>query len=159
MREHPKHFAKCVSHTTRDPRFGEVEGRDYHFVTDAQVMEQAIERGEFLEHAVVHGNLYGTSFQAVKNIEDAGKICVLDIDVFGLRQIIAATPVGSLNRVGILPISVEDLERRLRGRGTETEESVNKRLLAAREEIRSIQEDEIVDAIIINEDSWKHGYP
>jgi guanylate kinase len=122
-------------------------------------MKAAIERGEFLEHAVVHGNLYGTSFKTIKDIENTGRVCVLDIDVFGLRQIMNATATGSVYRVGILPVSIEDLEKRLRGRGTESEENIRKRLLAANEEVRSITDDNIVDASIRNEDSWKQGYP
>lgn len=126
---------------------------------DINRMRKDIENGEFLEHAVVHGNLYGTSYKTIRDIEEAGKICVLDIDVFGLRQIINATAPGSINRVGILPTTLTDLEARLRGRGTETEENVKKRLSAASEEIRSILEDGIVDSYIRNEDSWKYGYP
>jgi len=159
LKEFPQHFAKGVSHTTRGPRPGELEGREYYFVKDINAMRKQIEKGEFLEHAVVHGNLYGTSFKTVRDIEDSGRVCVLDIDVFGLRQIIAATPLKSVNRVGIVPCSMEELERRLRGRNTEKEEAIQKRLFAAREEIRSIRDDGIVDVIIENSDSWKHGYP
>jgi hypothetical protein len=76
----PGAFGFSVSHTTRAPRPGEVDGKDYHFTT-LPLMEAAIARGEFLEHAKVHGNYYGTSFAAVKDVAGAGKICLLDIDI------------------------------------------------------------------------------
>jgi guanylate kinase len=159
LKEHPTSFAKAVSHTTRSPRPGELHGREYYFVKDVAGMKKSIEKGEFLEHAVVHGNLYGTSFHTLHAIETTGRVCVLDIDVHGLRQVIAASGPDSLNRVGIVPPSMDDLEKRLRGRGTESEESVKKRLYAAKEEIRSIREDGIVDVIIENRNSWEIGYP
>ena len=159
LKEFPDNFAKAVSHTTRNPRPGERHGREYFYVKDIDSMRRAIENGEFLEHAVVHGNLYGTSFDTLKLIEDSGRICVLDIDVNGLRQIIRATKPSTLNRVGIVPVSMEDLEKRLRGRGTETEENVRKRLMSAKGEIHAILHDHIVDLVIHNVESWKVGYP
>jgi guanylate kinase len=159
LKEYPQHFAKGVSHTTRGPRPGEVHGRDYFFVKNIEDMRLSIQTGEFLEHAVVHGNLYGTSFQTLKDIESTDRICLLDIDVYGLRQVIDAAGASSLNKVGILPVSMQDLESRLRGRGTESEENVQKRLYAAAEEVRSIEDDGIVDAVIRNSNSWTYGYP
>ncbi len=158
LQEYPQHFSKCVSHTTRAPRKGEEHGREYFF-TKKESMVHQIEQGGFLEHAVVHGNIYGTSWEALKDVDASGRIGVLDIDVFGLRQIIAATDPESLNRVGILPPNMEELEIRLRHRGSESEKSLQTRLFAAKEEARSIREDGIVDVIIENNDSWKIGYP
>jgi len=80
IQAHPDRFGFCVSHTTRAPRPGEVDGVHYHFCDTAQ-MEEAIRRGEFLEHARVHANIYGTSISAVEAVSRAGKTCLLDIDV------------------------------------------------------------------------------
>lgn len=162
---HPASFSKAVSHTTRAPRAGELPGRDYHFVERFEHMQKKIAQGEFIEHASVHGNLYGTSFATLHSIDHVlNRICVLDIDVAGLRQINQVmspdhhhTP--QVNRVGIVPSSLAELERRLRGRNSEIEASIRKRLQAAEEEIRAINEDGIVDHVIVNEDSWKVGYP
>lgn len=123
-------------------------------------MLEEIRAGGFLEHAQVHGNLYGTSLNSIREVEKEGKICVFDIDVDGLKQVIARTPEGSLNRVGIIPLSMEDLEYRLRGRATDSENSIRRRIQAATQEIKAIEEgNKMVDAIIKNEDSWKVGFP
>lgn len=163
-------FSKAVSHTTRSPRQGEVEGRDYYF-SNFEDMKTKIGLGQFIEHAKVHGNFYGTSFATLHHIDHLlNKVCVLDIDVAGLRQInqVLAPPLPGhhpkklalpVNRVGIVPSSMEQLEQRLRGRNSETEANIQKRLAAAREEIRAIKEDGIVDHVIVNDDSWKIGYP
>jgi hypothetical protein len=80
IQAHPDRFGFCVSHTTRAPRPGEINGVHYHFC-DVAEMEAAIGRGEFLEHARVHSNIYGTSLAAVEAVSRAGKTCLLDIDV------------------------------------------------------------------------------
>ena len=80
MAEHPDSFGFSVSHTTRQPRAGEVDGVHYHFVKKED-MEAAITRGEFIEYARVHSNMYGTSVKAVEDVRAAGKTCLLDIDV------------------------------------------------------------------------------
>ena len=80
LKDFPTFFVFSVSHTTRAPRPGEENGRSYHFTT-VPLMEAAISKGEFLEHAKVHGNFYGTSYAAIKNVADQGKVCILDIDV------------------------------------------------------------------------------
>ncbi|KAH9250905.1 guanylate kinase [Batrachochytrium salamandrivorans] len=167
LKTHPISFSKAVSHTTRQPRAGELPGRDYHFVERFEHMQEKISQGEFIEYAKVHGNLYGTSFATLHSIDHVlNRICVLDIDVAGLRQINQVMSLGpghhhnpQVNRVGIIPNSLAELERRLRGRNSETEANIRKRLQAAEEEIRAIKEDGIVDHVIVNEDSWKVGYP
>jgi guanylate kinase len=83
----PDAFGFSVSHTTRRARAGEQDGVHYHFVAERARMDEMVRRGEFLEHAEVHGNLYGTSSAAVRAVSDAGKICILDIDVQGGRQL------------------------------------------------------------------------
>merc|ERR1712001_307420 len=128
----PNAFALSVSHTTRQPREGEKDGVNYFF-TDRENMTKAIENGDFIETAEFSGNMYGTSKAAVETVSASGKICILDIDRQGVIQI-KETNLNPLY-VFIHPPSVEDLEKRLRGRGTETEESLQKRLSAAKVEM------------------------
>ena len=141
-----------VSHTTRGPRPSEVDGRDYHFV-DTATFERMVERGEFAEHARVHGHLYGTSLDEVERARRERAWGVLfDIDYQGARQIKARLPsaVGAF----ILPPSFAELERRLRGRGTEDEQTTARRLHNARMEIEHYG---LFDYVIINEDV-DHAY-
>ncbi len=127
--EFPNAFGFSVSHTTRGPRPGEENGVAYNFTTREE-MQAGIDRGEFLEHADVHGNMYGTSFQAIRSVSEQGRVCILDIDVQGVRSCRkAGFPVGSY--VFVAPPDMGLLEARLRGRGTETEETVQKRLAGA----------------------------
>jgi guanylate kinase len=128
-------MAFSVSHTTRAPRVGEQEGVDYYFVSRSQ-FETMREQGLFLEWAEVHGNLYGTSEPAVVAQLEAGVDVVLDIDVQGAAIIreFAAIPAVSLF---ISPPSLQELERRLRGRGTDSEETILLRLQNARKEMQA----------------------
>lgn len=122
-----------VSHTTRGPRPGERDGVDYHFVDEATfiTMRDGQPAG-FLEWAEVHGNMYGTSVAAVQRQQQAGLDVVLDIDVQGAAQVIdRSTPVT----VFIAPPSLTELERRLRGRGSETEAAITLRLANAKDEL------------------------
>ena len=132
-----------VSCTTRAPRPGEVAGRDYHFYSKER-FEQELADGAFLEWAEVHGNYYGTLRQPVIETIQAGGLMILDIDVQGARQIraaIAGSPSEpSFVTVFVAPPSLSELERRLRGRGTETEESIQKRLRNARGELDALDE-------------------
>jgi guanylate kinase len=131
--EFPSAFGFSVSHTTRAPRAGEEDGVAYHFST-RDVMEPAIAAGEFLESADVHGNLYGTSFAAIRSVAEQGRACILDIDVQGVRSCRrAGFDVGAY--IFISTPSVADLEARLRGRATESEEKILKRVAAASGEI------------------------
>lgn len=130
----PDKFGFCVSHTTRDPRPGEQDGKDYHFLAHAE-MEKAIAEGSFIEHAHVHGNIYGTSKDAVDAVRKEGKVCILDIDVQGAKSIQEQQAWSDTKFVFINPPSMEELESRLRGRGTETEEKVLKRLANAKGEM------------------------
>ncbi|MFO0551705.1 MAG: guanylate kinase [Polyangiaceae bacterium] len=136
-----------VSHTTRKPRPTEVDGREYHFVERATFGEM-IRAGAFAEHAEVHGNLYGTSVKEIELARATGAEGVLfDIDYQGARQIKATFPeaVG----VFILPPSLVELERRLRGRGTEDEATTQRRLAAARGEIEHYG---FFDYVVVNDD-------
>jgi len=131
--EYPDKFGFSVSHTTRNPRPGEENGKHYHFTTKEE-MEQAVARGEFLESAVFSNNMYGTSYAAVQSVCDSGKVCVLDIDMEGVKQVRKKTELNPL-LVFIKPPSMSDLEKRLRSRNTETEESLQRRLDASRKEM------------------------
>uniref|UniRef100_A0A2P2KHF1 guanylate kinase n=1 Tax=Rhizophora mucronata TaxID=61149 RepID=A0A2P2KHF1_RHIMU len=148
MEEFPSMFGFSVSHTTRAPRGMEKDTIHYHF-TERSVMEKEIKDGKFLEFAPVHGNLYGTSIEAVEVVADAGKRCILDIDVQGARSVRAS----SLDAVFIFicPPSMEELEMRLRARRTEAEEQILKRLQNAEAEIEQGKSSDIFDHILYND--------
>jgi len=148
MKEFPSMFGFSVSHTTRAPRNMEKDSIHYHF-TERSVMEKEIKDGKFLEFASVHGNLYGTSVEAVEVVTDAGKRCILDIDVQGARSVRAS----SLEAIFIFvsPPSMEELEKRLRARGTETEEQILKRLRNAQAEMEQGKSSGIFDHILYND--------
>ena len=120
-----------ISHTTRAPRPGDVDGVQYHFV-DRAAFERMVEAGDFLEHAEVFGNAYGTSRGAVEPILDSGRDVLLEIDWQGAAQVRARIACVS---IFILPPSRSELERRLRARGTDSEATIERRLAASREEI------------------------
>ena len=114
-----------ISYTTRPPRPGETDGKDYCFVTRAQ-FQQMVDQREFLEHAEVFGNCYGTSRAQVESLRNAGHDVLLEIDWQGARQIRANVP--DCKTVFILPPSVAELERRLRSRATDSDEVIRRRL-------------------------------
>ena len=149
MAEYGEYFGFSVSHTTRNPRPGEEDGKDYHFV-DKEKMQQLIDAGEFIENATFSGNNYGTSKASVEDVLNSGKICILDIDVQGVKAVknTDLTPMF----VFIKPPSLETLEERLRARGTETEESLSKRLGAAAAEMDYGETEGNFDTIIVNDD-------
>jgi len=146
---HPSKFGFSISHTTRGPRPGEVDGVNYHFTTEDKFVEM-IERKEFIENAKFSGNRYGTSVKAVKDVADQQRRCILDIDTQGVKLIKSNHP--SLNPVFLFlsPPSLPDLKTRLQGRGTETQESMDKRLNAAIDEIRYAVEGGH-DIVIVND--------
>ena len=125
-------FAYSVSATTRGPREGEVDGKDYFFIS-RQEFERRVKNNEFLEHAEFAGNCYGTPRAYVEKLLDSGMNVVLEIDVQGALQVMKSMP--ECVSVFILPPSFEELEHRLRGRGTETEEKVRERLETAKREL------------------------
>jgi len=114
-----------TSYTTRPPRPGETDGQDYCFV-DRENFEHMVGAGEFLEHAEVFGNCYGTSRAQVESLRSAGHDVLLEIDWQGARQIRANAP--DCKTVFILPPSVAELERRLRSRATDSEDVIRRRL-------------------------------
>ncbi len=125
-------IAYSVSATTRGPREGEVDGKDYFFIS-RQEFERRVKNNEFLEHAEFAGNCYGTPRAYVEKLLDSGMNVVLEIDVQGALQVMKSMP--ECVSVFILPPSFEELEHRLRGRGTETEEKVRERLGTAKREL------------------------
>ena len=142
-----KNLVFSISHTTRSPRRGEKNGRDYHFV-ERESFTALRDQGGFLEWAEVHGNFYGTSRGAVVAETAAGRDVVLDIDVQGARQIRERDDVAAVS-IFVLPPSPEELERRLRGRGTENDETVRLRLENA---LAEMAEADKYDFLVVNDD-------
>ena len=135
-----------VSHTTRAPRPGEGDGVDYHFI-DKVAFERLVEAGEFLEHAQVFDNYYGTSRAAVLERLDAGEDVILEIDWQGARQVSAAFPEAV--RVFILPPSREALRERLTARGQDSEEVISRRMADA---VREMSHYDEYHYLIFNDD-------
>ena len=145
LAEDPR-LALSVSYTTRAPREGEKDGREYHFV-DRPAFQRMVEAGEFLESAEVHGNLYATSQKQIADMRAAGRDVVLEIDWQGAQQVRRMFPeaIG----VFILPPSASELERRLRARGKDSDATIRRRLAVAEAEIGHAAE---FDYVIINND-------
>ncbi|MGN6586262.1 MAG: guanylate kinase [Solirubrobacterales bacterium] len=135
-----------VSATTRAPREGEVNGRDYHFLTPEK-FEQRVEEKDFLEFATYSGNRYGTLRSEVDRCLDAGKSVVLEIEVQGAQQVRAAKPDSV--QIFIAPPDPAVLRRRLIGRGTDSTEAIDERLKVAEQEL-AVKED--FDHQIVNDD-------
>ena len=125
--------AFSVSATSRAPREGEQDGREYYFRTRAE-FEAMIAEGAFLEYADVYGNYYGTPLAPIEARRSAGEDILLEIDTQGALNVMERCPDGTF--IFLLPPSLEELRRRITGRGTESEESLARRLAAARDEIR-----------------------
>lgn len=141
-----------VSSTTRAPRGQERDGVEYHFLSVDRFQEM-IKRGAFAEWALVHGNYYGTSIEVIRNCFAKGQSVLLDIDVQGAEQLRKAFPT-ECKTVFIAPPSEQILEQRLRARGTDSEESIQKRMKNAREELA---ESPKFDVVIIN-DNLERAY-
>lgn len=143
-------FGFTVSHTTRAPREGEENGVHYHFV-EIEKMKKAIKEGQFLEHAEVHGNFYGTSWFSLRDVQKGGKRCLLDIDVQGVRNIkTMESDTLKPKYIFISPPSLEDLEKRLIGRGTESAKSLARRTANAKAELEYGTQEDNFDAVVIN---------
>ncbi|XP_053359362.1 guanylate kinase 1b isoform X2 [Clarias gariepinus] len=149
MQEYEGVFGFSVSHTTRNPRPGEENEKDYHFTT-REKMQEGINNGDFIENAVFSGNMYGTSKSAIEDVQAQNLICILDIDLQGVKNI-KQTDLNPIY-ISIQPPSIEILEQRLRSRQTETEESLQKRLEAARIDMELSKDPGIFDIVIINDD-------
>ncbi|MCJ1234074.1 hypothetical protein MMC14_002032 [Varicellaria rhodocarpa] len=149
---YPDTFGFSVSHTTRVPRAGEQNGREYTFTTPETFLALA-HSGGFIEHAVFGGNHYGTSVEAVKQIAQKGRICILDIEMEGVKQV-KRTDLHA-RYLFLSPPSLAILEERLRGRGTETEESIRERLAQAELEMAYSREEGVHDKVVVNDDLEK----
>jgi guanylate kinase len=143
---HDPDLRLSISHTTRAPRPGEVDGREYHFVS-REVFEAMIVAGDFLEHADVYGNLYGTSRRWIEQTMASGMDVILEIDWQGAQQVRRLFP-GCLT-LYVLPPSLETLEERLRSRGQDSEQVIAARLAAAQDDMSHLGE---FDYVIINND-------
>ena len=135
-----------VSCTTRAPRVGEVDGRDYYFLSRAD-FERKRDHGEFAESAQVHGNMYGTLRSEVERIFAAGKHVVMDIDVQGAQQFARAFPESVT--IFVLPPSAEVLLERLRHRRTESKEQLARRLQSALQELQAV---DLYQYVVVNDD-------
>ncbi len=136
-----------ISYTTRKPRSAEQHGRDYFFVENNAAFEQMVNEGKFLEHAKVFDNYYGTAKEQVEGILDSGEHVILEIDWQGAQQIRQAMP--ECQSVFILPPSREELERRLRGRGTDNDDVIARRL---RDSVSDMTHWNEFDYVVINDD-------
>ena len=139
-------FDKTISATTRDVRDGERDGVDYYFI-DKNTFEERIKNQEFLEYTVYNDNYYGTPKSEVERLVDKGGCILLKIEVEGAGNVRKLMPEAL--SIFIIPPSLEELERRLRGRGTETEESFQRRFEIAKDELSRANE---YDYIVINDD-------
>lgn len=145
LARHPEIWLS-VSATTRAPRGGEVEGEHYFFLTPERFEEQ-VREGGFLEWATFAGNRYGTPRNAVEDKLAAGRPVLLEIELEGARLVRRSFPAG--RQIFVKPPSFEELERRIRGRGTDAEEAIQQRLARARQELAAAAE---FDAVLINDD-------
>ncbi len=137
---------QSISFTTRAPRDNERDGVDYHFV-GRETFERMVSEGAFAEWAEVHGNLYGTALQTLEQARQAGEDILLDIDCQGAAQL--RQKLADAVFIFILPPSLEELERRLRGRQTDSEDVVARRLANARREIAAAH---WYDYLLVNDD-------
>ncbi|AFZ35619.1 guanylate kinase [Stanieria cyanosphaera PCC 7437] len=136
LQRHPEIYLS-ISTTTRKPRLGEIDGKDYYFVNQSQ-FEAMIHRGELLEWAEYAGNYYGTPKVKVEEQIQLGKLVLLEIELLGARAIAKIFPAAQ--RIFILPPSLQELEQRIRKRGTDSEEAIIRRLSRAKEEIAAQNE-------------------
>ncbi len=134
-----------ISSTTREMRAGEADGVNYHFISESE-FRAGIERGEFLEWALVHGKYYGTSLKAATSELERGKIVIFDIDVQGYEIVRSKVPKSELTSVFIT--TLQELRDRLTGRATESSEAIERRLSRTKEEISVIGQ---YDYFIIND--------
>ncbi|KAL4727924.1 hypothetical protein ACLX1H_004623 [Fusarium chlamydosporum] len=150
---HPGKFSATVSHTTCKPRPGEKEGIAYHFVSPA-IFSEMVAKDCFIEHTFFSGNHYGTSKDTIAHQRRAGSTPLLDIDVEGVKAIVESGGFDA-QCVFIRPPRFKSLEDRLRGRGTETEANIQKRLARARLELQYAETSRVYDIVIINDNIGK----
>merc|ERR1712154_459271 len=165
----PGTFGVAVSHTTRKPRQGEINGVHYNFTTREQ-FETGIKNGEFVEYADVNGNYYGTSIQGIDNVSNTNLICILEIDVQGARIIKDSKALDANYLFISCDGGLETLEKRLNGRNTETQQQIQRRLQTAKKEFdfleknpnffgRVISNDDLEEAAKKLAQQFKEWYP
>ncbi|KAL2059128.1 hypothetical protein ABVK25_000420 [Lepraria finkii] len=147
FKDHPDTFGFSVSHTTRNPRSGEQDGREYNF-TNQETFLKLVDDAGFIEHAKFGSNYYGTSIKAVKSVAETGRICVLDIEMEGVKQV-KKTDLNA-RFLFLSPPSLEILEQRLRGRGTDSDDAVRQRLEQAKNEMAFGKEEGVWDKVVVN---------
>ena len=159
----PNIFGVSVSHTTRQPRNGEVNGIAYNFITRKE-FEKGIENDEFLETKQYSGNYYGTSFKAIENVQKQNKICILEIHVTSAKYIKENCTNLDCNYIFItcdgdksLQTRLNTLEKRLRQRNTENDEQINKRLNAAEEEFTFLKENDGFFGCVVSNDNLEES--
>ena len=138
-----------ISHITRDMREGEVQDQKYHF-TDRATFEDMLSKDMFLEHNIYNGNYYGTPKEPIEKWTNDGYDVILEIDVNGAKKVMETRPDAV--SIFILPPSMETLKHRLEKRGTEDEETINKRLAIACEEVKCAH---LYDYCVVNDDLYK----
>ncbi|RIB12507.1 putative guanylate kinase [Gigaspora rosea] len=148
FQDYPNKFGFSVSHTTRSPRPNEKDGVHYHFVSREQ-FEELIKQNKFIEYTEFSNNLYGTSIGAVRAVADEGKCCILDIELQGVKSV-KKTDLNA-RFLFVAPPSLQVLEERLRNRGTESEDAMQARLKAAKEELAYAAEEGAHDRVIVND--------
>lgn len=156
MKDYPKTFRFSVSHTTRAPRSGETNGKEYHFVARDDMLKM-IDNGEFLESCQVHDNIYGTSKAALNAVRQEGKVAIIEMDVQGAQKL--KTKQGDLNfHYLFITAPAEELEKRITKRGADSPEKIRVRLETAKKEFDFVQSNPgFYDTILVNdtvEDSY-----
>jgi len=149
FKEFPDSFSFSVSHTTRPPREGEVDGKEYHFVTREQMLEE-ISNNSFIEYADFANKMYGTSKKAIKDVCELNKICILDVEEQGVKNIKKSEI--TCKYIFISPPSIEELKRRLESRGTETVDSVSRRMATVNSAMEYSKSENSYDIVIVNTD-------
>jgi guanylate kinase len=149
MSKYKEKFEFSVSYTTREPRVNEKHGKDYFFVSK-ETFEKEIYNKKFLEYNNVYGNYYGTHRDTVQSIVRTGKICLLDIDIQGFRDV-TVNGLKVYYSMFIMPKNIETLRARLEERGTDKKEAIDKRVATAQMEIEMALQLKIFHSIIIND--------
>lgn len=152
FKDYGDRFAFSVSHTTRAPRAGEQNGREYHFAEREAVVKMR-DNNEFLELCEVHGNLYGTSVAAVKAVREEGKVCMIEIDVQGAQKL-RSRPDHAVNAAYLFVTApIEEIEKRIRGRGADNDETIHRRLETAKSEYKFLEANPtFFSAVVVNDD-------
>jgi guanylate kinase len=149
LSDHLDNISLSVSTTTRQPRKGEVDGREYFYVDD-QEFEKRVNEGQFLEHANYGKNRYGTELKNISLAEEKANDLVFDIEVQGVEQLKSLYPKQT-RCIFVFPVSFEEIEKRLRRRGSESEEQISRRLEIARKEVEVLESEGFSDHKVIND--------